>query len=225
MSRTGCPRSKLIAGWHPTLQRNEPKRLSRYGKKCVSLQSEMSNDDNTLETLKRLVCEGAGVAAHTPGDFYTIMAFVEGRTHEGIGLTTVKRLWQYGGLSSKPRQATLDVLARSIGYRSYDDFATHYGRGGESSNIVLGGGIKVSDLFLGERLMLRWNPGREIVVEYLGNQTFRIVKSVASKFPVSMPAPASFPASAPQIHPLQQIETQRLTKWTIMINPSTKEML
>ena len=125
----------------------------------------MSNDDHTLETLKRLVCEGAGVAAHTPGDFYTIMAFVEGRTHEGIGLTTVKRLWQYGGLSSKPRQATLDVLARSIGYRSYDDFATHYGRGGESSNIVLGGGIKVSDLFLGERLMLRWNPGREIVVE------------------------------------------------------------
>ncbi|MBR6898852.1 MAG: hypothetical protein IKN29_00995 [Bacteroidales bacterium] len=100
----------------------------------------MSNDDHTLETLKRLVCEGAGVAAHTPGDFYTIMAFVEGRTHEGIGLTTVKRLWQYGGLSSKPRQATLDVLAHSIGYRSYDDFATHYGRGGESSNIVLGGG-------------------------------------------------------------------------------------
>lgn len=143
----------------------------------------MNNDDNTLETLKRLVCEGAGVAAHTPGDFYTytIMAFVEGRTHEGIGLTTVKRLWQYGGLSSKPRQATLDVLTRSIGYRSYDDFATHYGRGGESSNIVLGGGIKVSDLFLGERLMLRWNPGREIEVEYLGNQTFRIVKSVASK--------------------------------------------
>lgn len=184
----------------------------------------MSNDDNTLETLKRLVCEGAGVAAHTPGDFYTIMAFVEGRTHEGIGLTTVKRLWQYGGLSSKPRQATLDVLARSIDYRSYDDFATHYGRGGESSNIVLGGGIKVSDLFLGERLMLRWNPGREIVVEYLGNQTFRIVKSVASKFPVSMPAPASFPASAPQIHPLQPTETQRLTKWTLMVNPSTKEI-
>lgn len=141
----------------------------------------MNNDDHTLETLKRLVCEGAGVAGHTPGDFYTIMAYVEGRTREGIGLTTVKRLWQYGGLSSKPRQATLDVLARSIGYRGYDDFAAHYGKGGDSSNIVLGCGIKVSDLGLGDRLVLRWNPGREIEVEYLGNQTFRIVRSVASK--------------------------------------------
>lgn len=141
----------------------------------------MNNGDQTLEDLKRLVCEGAGVSAYTPGDFYTIMAYVEGRTHEGIGLTTVKRLWQYGGLSSKPRQATLDVLSRSIGYRNYDDFAAHYGHGGDSSNIVLGGGVKASDLALGERLMLRWNPGREIVIEHLGNQTFRVVSSVASK--------------------------------------------
>lgn len=104
------------------------------------------------------------------------------------------------------------MLARSIGYRSYDDFATHYGRGGESSNLVLGGGIKVSDLGLGDRLVLRWNPGREIVVEYLGNQTFRIVKSVASKFPVFMPAQASFPASAPLTLLLQPIKPQRITK-------------
>lgn len=144
----------------------------------------MNDAENTIETLKRLVCEGAGVAAHTPGDFYTIMAYVESRTHEGIGLSTVKRLWQYGGLSSKPRQATLDVLARAVGYRSYDDFREHYGDCSPSSDIVLGDGIKHSDLMPGDRLMLRWNPGREVTAEYLGNSTFRIVSSIASKLAV-----------------------------------------
>ena len=150
----------------------------------VPLHSEMNDAENTIETLKRLVCEGAGVTAHTPGDFYAIAAYVEGRTHEGIGLTTVKRLWQYGGLSSKPRQATLDVLARAVGYRSYDDFREHYGDCSPSSDIVLGANIKNSDLAPGDRLMLRWNPGREVTAEYLGNSTFRIVSSVASKLAV-----------------------------------------
>lgn len=107
----------------------------------VPLHSEMNDAENTIETLKRLVCEGAGVTAHTPGDFYAIAAYVEGRTHEGIGLTTV-------------------------------------------SDIVLGANIKNSDLAPGDRLMLRWNPGREVTAEYLGNSTFRIVSSVASKLAV-----------------------------------------
>ena len=44
-----------------------------------------------------------------------------------------------------------------------------------------GQGVKVSDLLPGEHLQLRWNPGREVVVEYLGNSTFRVVMSEGSK--------------------------------------------
>ncbi len=161
--------------------------------KSVSLHPENMNQTNqNIDALKRLVCEAAGCQANTPGDFYTIMAFVESRTRESIGLTTVKRLWQYAGLSSTPRTATLDVLARSIGYRNYADFAAHYGQGGDSSNIVLGGGVKAGELPLGERLMLRWSPGREIVIEHLGNQTFRVVSSVASKLAVGDTFQAAF---------------------------------
>jgi len=141
----------------------------------------MNNVDSHIDTLLRLVCEGAGVQANSPADFQVIMSFIENRTHEGIGLTTVKRLWNYCGLNAKPRQATLNVLARSIGYRSYEDFCRHYGDCTPSSDIVLGEGIKVVDLLSGERLVLRWNPGRELVIEYLGNNTFRIIKSENSK--------------------------------------------
>lgn len=139
------------------------------------------SDNSTIDTLRRLICEAAGCEAGSPADLYTLKLFIESRTRETIGLTTVKRFWQYGGLSSQPRQSTLNVMARAIGYRSYDDFCEHYGDCSPSSDIVLGKGVKVTELKSGERLMLRWNPGREVVVEYLGNSTFRVLSSEGSK--------------------------------------------
>lgn len=149
-------------------------------------------DITQIETLKRLVCEAAGCQAQTPADFYNLTAFVEGRTHEIIGISTVKRLWQYKGLATTPRQATLNVLARSIGYSSFADFCQHYGSCEPSSDIVLGQNLKASDLSRGEHLVLRWNPGREIVVEYLDNSTFRILKSENSKLSVDDTFQAAF---------------------------------
>lgn len=152
----------------------------------------MDTDTNHLQTLKRLVCEAAGCEALTPGDFYTIVAYVEGRTRESIGLTTVKRLWQYGGMQSSPRRATLNVLSRAIGYRNYDDFCEHYGDTASASDPVLGKGVKVAELGLGALIELRWNPGRDIVVEYLGNSTFRVLQSEASKLGVGDTFQAAF---------------------------------
>lgn len=146
----------------------------------------MNTNDTLIGTLKRLVCEGARIetATLTPADFSAIVAFVETRTHEIIGLTTVKRVWQYGGLSANHRPSTLNVLARAVGYRSYEDFCTHHGDCSPSSDIIPGGGLHVSDLLAGDHIMLRWNPGREVVAEYLGNLTFRVTASVASKLAV-----------------------------------------
>lgn len=145
-----------------------------------------------IETLKRLVCEAAGCEAQSPADFYNLTAFIEGRTREIIGLSTVKRLWQYKGLATKPRKATLNVLAQSIGYGGYDDFCKHYGSCEPSSDIVLGQSLKAADLFPNEQVMLRWNPGREIIIEYLGNSTFRVIKSENSKLTVDDTFQAAF---------------------------------
>ena len=149
-------------------------------------------DNSTLDTLRRLICEAAGCEAESPADFYNITAFIEGRTREIIGLSTVKRLWQYKGLTSKPRLATLNILAKSVGYSSFDDFCKHYGSCDPSSDIVLGQNLKASDLFPGEQVMLRWNPGREIIIEYLGNSTFRVVRSEKSKLSANDTFQAAF---------------------------------
>jgi len=52
--------------------------------------------------------------------------------------------------------------------------------------------VKVAELGLGDHLELRWNPGRDILVEYLGNSTFRVLHSEASKLAVGDTFQAAF---------------------------------
>ena len=141
------------------------------------------NQEQYLETLKRLLCEAAGCEASRAADFITLAVYVRSQTREIIGVNTLKRMFHYGGESTVPRVETLNVLARSLGYRSYSDFCTHHssGDGAVSSDIVLGPHVSSASLVEGQRVRLRWNPGRECICEYLGNDTFRVIDSQQTK--------------------------------------------
>ena len=127
--------------------------------------------------MKRLLCEATGCEATRPGDFLIMSVFVRNRTRQTVGVNTLKRLYHYGGETVEPRMETLNVLARSLCYRNYADFCQHHGDGlqNQSSDVVLGVHVSSSALLTGQRVCLRWNPGRECVAEYLGNDTFRVV--------------------------------------------------
>ena len=147
-----------------------------------------------LDTLKKLLCEAAECEAKHPSDFQTLSAFVRLRTHNVVGVNTLKRLYNYGGATTMPRTETLNVLARSLGYRDFADFCNYQEQGGEdeSSDIVLGSHIKSAKLSVGQQVLLRWNPGRECRVEYLGNDTYRVISSERSKLSVGDTFQASF---------------------------------
>ncbi|MBQ7279515.1 MAG: hypothetical protein IJR13_02155 [Bacteroidales bacterium] len=136
-----------------------------------------------IETLKRLLCEAAGCEAQRATDFIVLAVYVRSQTRVNIGVNTLKRLFHYGSEHAMPRLETLNVLARSLGYRSYSDFCTHYGTSAtaQSSDVVLGPHVSTSSLLEGQRIRLRWNPGRECVAEYLGNDTFRVIRSEQTK--------------------------------------------
>ena len=154
----------------------------------------MKNDEQHIETLKRLLCEATGCEAKRPGDFLIMSVFVRNRTRQTVGVNTLKRLYHYGGETVEPRMETLNVLARSLCYRNYADFCQHHGDGlqNQSSDVVLGVHISSSALMTGQRVCLRWNPGRECVAEYLGNDTFRVVASEQTKLVVGDTFQASF---------------------------------
>lgn len=53
----------------------------------------MEKNNPNIETLRRLICEASGVSGTSPSDFLVIMGYIERRTRETIGLTTLKRVW------------------------------------------------------------------------------------------------------------------------------------
>lgn len=117
-----------------------------------------------------------------PKSFERLRTFLYKRTNQYVGITTLKRIWGYIDTPYNPRQDTLSILARAVGYSDYDDFlkasesATSETR--ISSSPKFGRSIDViNDLTIGDQIKLYWHPGRECHVKYLGNMQFEVLES------------------------------------------------
>lgn len=121
----------------------------------------------------------------TPADFQWLEERVEARVKVKVSASTLMRLWGYRkGVA--PRQTTLDVLARYLGYADYAlfcDWAAE--RDGEpQSDEVVANHIETKDLTVGDRLLLTWNPGRRCVVELRDDGRFEVVEAEVTKLSV-----------------------------------------
>ena len=141
------------------------------------------NDDSYyIDLLKERISEAVDKTMGCASDFTFLQAFIFEHTRENLGVNTLKRLWGHGNLPVQPRNYTLDILSRSVGHRNFDDFKRFYdSHGDQSSDVVLGKSVQSSQLQIGDRVTLRWNPGRICTVEYLGNNSYRVVSSEKTK--------------------------------------------
>lgn len=137
--------------------------------------------EEKIKTMRRLLLNGADCRAERTSDFYRIEAYIYEHTHEHLGLNTIKRFFGYGGELTTPRNATLDIISRALGYRNFDDYAEHHNSTDNGSDIVLSPAVKSRDLNSGDKVRLCWHEGRDVTVEYLGNDTYRVLSSIASK--------------------------------------------
>lgn len=115
----------------------------------------------------------------TPKDFDFLRDRIYARLHTMISRTTLMRIWGYVEEGVEPRKGTLSVLAQFIGYQDYEDYCINALEPKEQqSSPVMSRRLSVEKEFhYGEHLRLTWQPDRECDVEYLGNQTFRVVAS------------------------------------------------
>ena len=140
------------------------------------------NDKIYIEHLKALLCEALDRQMNRSSDFVFLQAFIFERTRENIGLNTLKRIWNYGNTPVTPRSFTLDTLAKSVGYRNFEDMKLFYGdEGADASDKILGKVVSSSELRLGDHVTLCWDPGRRCTVEYLGSNAYRVVSSERTK--------------------------------------------
>ena len=136
--------------------------------------------------LKREVERTVGRQLTEARDFEQLSHLLLSHTRERLSPTTLKRLWGYlKNEEVQTRPHTLDVLARFVGYKSYEDFCAHSERLDEvQSGIKAEEKITTEGLRRGQRLIITWRPDRRIVVKHIGNGQFEIIEAENTKLSV-----------------------------------------
>lgn len=104
----------------------------------------------------------------------------------GLSETTMKRMLGLVGIESKerhrtPHPSTMELLAKWLGYSSYQALLKDIGEEKISSEFATMDCIDVTLLEEGRRIRLSYNPSREIIMTYLGNYEFKVEDSKNSK--------------------------------------------
>ena len=119
----------------------------------------------------------------TPKDFEFLRERIYARLHVLVSRTTLMRLWGYIEKDVQPRVSTLNIVSQFLGYQDWESFQENAKLPKEQqSSPVMSRKLSVSsDLGIGEKLRLTWQPGRVCDVEYLGNLSFKVIASVNTR--------------------------------------------
>lgn len=116
-------------------------------------------------------------------DFEQLSHLLLSHTRERLSPTTLKRFWGYlKNEEVQTRLHTLDVLARFVGYKGYEDFCAQAERLDEvQSGIRIEERVSTEGMRLGQRLVITWRPDRRIVIRHLGGSRFEIMEAQNTK--------------------------------------------
>lgn len=135
-----------------------------------------------INFLLQLVEKQYGRKLATTTDFESLSVIIERDTGELLSSSTLKRLYGYVSLKPIPRKSTLDILARYIGARSYEQFRqTLKDNPTFNSNFFSTKTISSSELKTGDRLRIGWVPDRILTLRYLGDEQYEVLESINSK--------------------------------------------
>lgn len=134
-----------------------------------------------METLKKIIIEKIGRTLESPADFEHLSEQIQKLTGEYLSPTTLKRLFGHIPYDGQPRPATLSILARYAGYGGWQDYQDkqHIESGFISSKRIM-----TAELHEGQKLCLAWNPDRECIIEYLGEERFVVLHAQNSKLQI-----------------------------------------
>ena len=120
-----------------------------------------------------------GQKIQTPKDFNFLRERIYARLHVLISRTTLMRIWGYVDEEVDPRQGTLDILARFLGYSHWNEYERNalLPKDQQSSPVMSRRLSVAKSLIRGERLRLTWQPDRICDIEYLGDLGFRVIAS------------------------------------------------
>lgn len=134
-----------------------------------------------MESLKTLIEKEFGEQIKYPFQCAALEQAIFDKSGERIGVSTLKRIFGFTTAVHIPRQSTLDVLARYVGYNDYTGLISDIGNSCEISCFTPVETIESEDLKPGETVKIAYNPNRALELKYLGDSRFEVVDSKGSK--------------------------------------------
>ena len=133
-------------------------------------------------SLMRAVEERFGRRPETSMQFIALSYAIEAACGEHLSASTLKRMWGYVNSTAAPRISTLDILSQYVGHKSFRTFCESLRAGKEETSAFFQTSFVVAEeLEPGTLVEVGWAPDRLVRVEYLGEQRFRVIKSLNSK--------------------------------------------
>ena len=117
----------------------------------------------------------------TTAAFERLSAALEYELGEGLGASTLKRIWGYIPSITTPRLSSLNILARYVGYPSFKAFRQVLSETEESGYLSSRMCLTSDDLAAGDVVVLGWAPDRRVTLRYLGDARFEVTESFRSK--------------------------------------------
>ena len=126
-----------------------------------------------ITIIKEMIEKSIDFPLNTHGDFMRLSARIEFALREHMSESTLERLWGYSTRRYNTVSVrTLNVLCRFIQFRSWEEFCEDLSKNSYDSELFNGESIYTSDLEVGARIKIGWNPDRICTVRYLGNNRF-----------------------------------------------------
>lgn len=134
-----------------------------------------------MEHLKQIVIQQIGRTLESPADFEYLSEQIQKKTGEYLSPTTLKRVFGHIPYNGQLRPTTLSILARYAGYNGWQDYQD---KKHVESGFIVAKRVVVKELNKGQKLSIAWNPNRECLVEYLGEERFVVLHAQNSKLQV-----------------------------------------
>ena len=123
-----------------------------------------------------------GQKLQSPADFQLLIQHIWEKQHAVLSLSTIKRLWGYVESNGAPRLSTLNTLAQFLDFADWHTYLVKLEqRGGIESAMCMDEGIQTTDLQVGDLIAVAWQPNRQCIFRYLGDNQFIVEESKNAK--------------------------------------------
>ena len=134
-----------------------------------------------MQQLKNIVIRQLGRTLESPADFEYLSEQIQKKTGEYLSPTTLKRVFGHIPYDGQLRPTTLSILARYAGYNGWQDYLD---KQHVESGFVATQRISSKELSKGQKISLAWNPDRECLIEYLGEERFVVLHAKNCKLQI-----------------------------------------